>query len=187
MEVAQAFDHLQANLALEIGKFYAPSDRLSLGVGKIYRGVRYPIFDESRALFQTVAGFVLVLTHECDVDQANARLFNDHVLICPLIPFEKFVASYLQTLDENALKSFLANLGRRFISRVLYIPTFANMPYGALMYLNQITSTHISAFQDNRSDPICATTAYGLQIVDYVLQNHLLRPKSERLALDSSR
>lgn len=186
MEVAEAHGYLLESLKVNVGKFFAPGEHLSLGAGKIYKDVRYPIYDATRSIFQTASGIVLVLTHECDVDQANARLFNDHVLVCPLLPFEIFIAKYQKKLGEAQLRSFLVSLGNREISRVLYTPHHPSMPYGSLMYLNQITNTHVSAFDPEKATTLCALTAYGLSIVDQVLTNHLLRPKSERLPFDYS-
>ena len=51
------------------------------------------------------------------------------------------------------------------------------------MYLNHITNTHISAFSRKSSETIAAVTGPGLRIIDQMLENHLLRPKAERLAL----
>lgn len=187
MEINEAYQHLESNLDTNPGRFFSYSKDLSLGTGVIYQGIRYPIYDESRAIFQTATGFVLVLTHECDVDQNNARIFNDHALICPLIKFDIFVENYSSSLGSDLLKSFLANLGRRRISRVLYTPPFDGMPFGSLLYLNQITSTHISTFKLEQAEQLCTVTAHGLAEIDNFLKNHLLRPKTERLPLDDSR
>jgi len=54
------------------------------------------------------------------------------------------------------------------------------------MYLNHITNTHISAFSRQGSETIAAVTGPSLTIVDQTLENHLPRPKAERLALTTT-
>lgn len=183
MDVDTAYQNLRENLDIDVGSFFSQGDDLSPGVGKIYRGVRVPIYNEERAIFQTALSPVYVLTHECDIDQDNQREFNDYVLVCPLIAFDKFIETYHAVWDDQKFTSFLSNLGRRRVSRVLYIPPVEEMTFGALMYLNQITSTHISALEHEGASAMSAVTSRGLRIIDYFLQNHLLRPKTERLAL----
>jgi hypothetical protein len=52
-----------------------------------------------------------------------------------------------------------------------------------LMYLNQITHAHVSALTFENAARIASVTEYGLQKLDHMIQNHLLRPKAVRLAL----
>lgn len=183
IDIDQAYEQLRAHLTIDVGKFFFGGSSLSLGVGNIFDGIRYPLYDEERNIFFTVEGLVYVLTHECDIDQANDRLFNTDLLICPIIPFPDFVSEYQKVLDVDQLRNFITQLAARNVSRVVYLPTIPNhLPYGGLMYLNRITSTNLSAFKLPGVDHICAVTAHGLHLIDQALNNHLLRPKSERLA-----
>jgi hypothetical protein len=172
-------------LSFDAGKFFAPpSKAISLGVGKIYSGIRYPIYNEDKQIFQTVQGLVYVLTHECDIDQNNIRPFNTEVLICPILDFRLFVKHFQTVHSEEQLKNFLLNLAQRKVSRVIYIPEYApDLPYGGLLYFNQITNTHISAFSLDNVKEVCTVTRYGLEIIDQSIENHFLRPKAENLPL----
>jgi hypothetical protein len=183
MDVATAYGCLRENLDIDVGSFYSPGQELSLGAGKMYRGVRVPIFNEETFVFQTALSPVYVLTHECDVDQGNDREFNDYVLVCPLIPFERFVQEYCAVWDDEQFRGFLSSLARRRVSRVLYIPPVQELSFGALMYLNQITSTHVAALSHEHASPIGAVTTRCLRVIDHFLENHLLRPKAEALGL----
>ncbi len=185
MEIEEAYAHLRQHLSLDVGRFFSPGAQLSLGVGKIYSGIRLPVYDQDRNIFLTATGMVYVLTHECDVDQKNKRPYNTEVLICPIIPFEEFVVQYQEEFrSDDALKGMIANLADRNIYRLLYVPHYyPQMPRGGILYLNQITNTHISAFSQPEAESVCAATGYGLEVIDRYLQNHLLRPKAEMLAL----
>lgn len=185
MSPSDAHAIVAAELEVDAGRFYFQGGRLSLGVGKFYSGVLCPHLNLDDMLYDTVEATTMVLSHECDVDQANDRPFNDFVLVCPIISFEVFVEEYSARLGDEQLRGFLVNLAHRAISRVLYLPWgLTGLPMGGLLYLNQIVSTHVSAFSRDGVGAIGAASAYGLHIFDQVLTNHLLRPKSERLAFD---
>lgn len=185
MTVDEAHEVIARALSIEVGRFYSQGHHLSLGVGKIYSGIRFPIYDVTACIFDTAEGVALVLTHECDIDAGNDRPFNDFLLVCPVIRFEVFVDDFSRKLGDERLRNFLVELGRRTISRVAYIPWgLDDLPYGGLLYLNQISSTHVSAFGLTGVKVCGAATAYALIHIDHALTNHLLRPKAERLAFD---
>ena len=143
-----------------------------------FSNVRLPAFDSNALLYKTVRGLVYVVTHECDVSQDNRRPLNDSVLICPLIRFEEFVAEF------NALPNlpaFLGELATRDVFRAIYVPSLREIPYGAILYLNRITSTHVSAFEESGVDCIGAVSTTGLREIDASLQNLLMREKADRL------
>lgn len=182
MDFDQAYKHLAAHLRLDPGKFYFEGARLSLGVGQLFTEIRFPIYNENEELFETAEGSVYILTHECDIDQSNPRPFNTHLLVCPIIDFRDFVTEFQPLFNEGDFISFLARLGRREVSRLIYIPYYMpHLPYGGLLYLNRITHTHIKAFKGKKN--FCAVTNYGLLELDVAIENHLLRPKDEKLAL----
>ena len=188
MSPEAAIKVLEQELVFDAGRYYSAGANLSLGAGKIYTGIRSPRFNRADQLFDTAETPALVLTHECDVDQANARPFNDSVLVCPIIKFEDFVAEYWATLGDDHLRSFLSELARRNISRVAFLPWgLQPLPMGGLVYLNQITSTHISAFSRVEAAAVGATTEYGLRQIDLMLTNHLLGPRRKRLHLPPRR
>jgi len=183
MQVEEALHCVLANLRTDIGRFFATGEGLSLGKGKFYNSLIFPLFDDASQAFMTVAGIGYVLTHECDVDQQNNRTFNDDVLICPVIPFQDLVETLKQELPRDQLMAFLGNLGARNIHRLIYIPSLGEkLAYGGVLYLNQITNTPVSVFSNGEATSIGALTGYSLTIVEYAIENHLLRPKVERLA-----
>jgi len=185
MELNEAHQYLYARLDTEVGQYYSPGTDLNIGVGQLYCGVRYPLFDLDSSLFNTVEGSVYILSHECDLDQINDRPFNELALIVPIIPFENWYEEFYQ---ENAsspeiVHSFLGRIAKREVSRLFYFPAVGDhLPFGGLIYLNQITHTHMSIFNSRATQRICSVTAYGLSKVDQTLRQHLLRPKDDRLA-----
>ncbi len=187
MTLEEAYKIISAKSQLEFGKFYQAGSNLSLGVGKLFYDIRYPQYNLEDKAFDTYEGTVFILTHECDVAEENNRPFSDHLIFCPIIPLEALVAEYAETIgDDEALKSFLSHLAVHNVSRVIYLPPCGDaLPYGGVMYLNQITNTHRSAFPKDASNAFAATTGYGLRVIDMCLTNHLLRPKSETLAFST--
>lgn len=182
MTADEAYRRVADQLPSELqGQFYSPGGTVGLGKGKIYDGVTYPLFDVDSRTYMTAAGLVIVLTHECDVEPANDRVLNEELLICPIIPLESLVAEYEGVLAGELLPAFLGNLGARLVSRVVFIPAIRpELEFGGVLYLNQITHAHVSAFERGR--PVCAVSAFGLRHIEYSLENHLLRPKDDRLA-----
>lgn len=61
-------------------------------------------------------------------------------------------------------------------------PIRGEMDFGGVLYLNHITHTHVSTFDDGSAQGLCSVTAFGLEHIEYALENHLLRPKADRLA-----
>jgi hypothetical protein len=184
MNVEEAYRLVTRSSKLDVGRFYATGTNVGLGKGKIYKSVRVPIYSEQASKFDTREGIVYVLTHECDVDESNDRLFNTEVLICPIIQLADVVAEVQEEVSTEYLVSFLANLGARNIPRLIYLPPWSpQLPYGGIMYLNHISSTHVSAFAIEHAAPIAMLTAYGLMIVEHMIENHLLRPKVDPTAL----
>ena len=184
LNVGDAHRILAGKLAYGAGKFCAPAKDLSIGVGQIYSGIRFPLYNADSGRFQTASGIVYVLTHECDVDQNNQRTFNSDLLICPVIDFRIFVEEYQGGYTEEVFINFISSLAHREVSRVIYIPCYGDeLPYGGLLYLNQITNTHISAFLREGCHRLWTVTNYGLRVIDQSLTQHLLRPKSEVLPL----
>jgi hypothetical protein len=169
------------------GAFYGAVGERSLGAGLIYNDVVFPLFDETRGEFDTAQGLAYIVTHECDVDQVNARHFNDLIVICPLIPLDAFVGEYERAIGEEQLKSLLVSAAKNDVFRVFFLPPppgllgVAALARGALMYLNQLCSTHVSVFEEGKATPLCALSTRGIERLDWKLQNLLFRPKAETL------
>lgn len=168
------------------GRVYGPAEpALALGAGLIYSGIRYPVFEAARQIFLTVAGVVLVLTHECDIDQANVRPFTNDVLVLPLVPFETWYPKLQAAKDDPDIRGYLGDLGAHRVSQLVYFPPFPDVfPLGGIAYLNRITCTDVSAFRIDGAQRRGALTGYGLSVIDGRLANHLQREKADRLPLD---
>lgn len=183
MLVEDAYSLVIRSYPGEVGRFYFPGTLLALGKGEILKDAIFAMFDEQRKTYRMAEGIAYVLTHECDVEEANQRIYNDDLLVCPLIPLEVVVEELEAELTEEQLTSFLSNLGARNVSRLIYFPPVREcFPFGAVMFLNRITNAPVGVLR-TRSSLICALTGFGLTEVESALHNHLLRPKSERLAL----
>jgi hypothetical protein len=164
------------------GAFYGSMNVAAVGAGLIYSNVIFPLFDIDNRIFDTVEGAVYVLTHECDVDPGNNRHFNDHVVICPLIPLDDFITSYEIQFGEERAKSFLVEAAKNEVVRVFFLPPGPSgsvLSSGALLYLNNLCSTHMDAFRS--ADALCALSSHGLDRLDWKLQNLLFRPKVDPL------
>lgn len=166
-------------------RFYGSDAGLDWGVGLIARGLAYPVFDRREGEFSVVTGWAYVVSHECDIDPANDRPFNEAVLICPIIPLETVLSRYLSAKSPEKIRSFLIALGRREVDRAVYIPTIAdNLPYGGVLYLNALTHTDVKELSLVGVERCCAVSAFGLRYLDAALHNALLkRPKAQRLPL----
>lgn len=181
MTADEAHALISPYVSADVGKFYGSVNNLSLGAGLIYPDIRIPEFNVAEQLFDTFDTNVYVITHECDVDPGNVRPFSDLVLVCPVILLSDLIAEYIDEIGPTQIRAFLAAVGQRKISRVVYLPPGPqHMRHGGFIYLNNIASTHISAF--DKKVPICAVSQFGLKEVDMALTNHLLRPKAEWLS-----
>ena len=183
VDIARASTLAIERFPYNAGAFYGGAAGLALGVGLVFSNVNYPLFDENERLFDTVSGAVYVLTHECDLDAANERAFNEYALICPIICFREFALEFASSHSEGALFGFIPDLAANRIFRAIFVPPINRevLPFGGILYLNQISSTHVSAFRDGEAKLICALSTYAQRIIDYKLTNHLLRPKADQL------
>jgi len=186
--VLEANRYVLDRLDVEVGRFFYPAGAMALGVGQIYGGIRFAV-DTGDGHYRTVRGLVYVLTHECDVDPNNERSFNTHVLICPVIRFEEWYQEFSQENTSDYVRSFLALLAARKVSRVMYLPFLGTeqLPYGGLLYLNTITNSLVEAFLHSDARRLGTATSYGIWSIDQVLQRHLFREKAERVPLDQER
>lgn len=183
MTEAEAHKILSASSPLSPGKFYGSTEQLALGTGLIYAAIRCPVYNPEDRLFSTMELPVYVLTHECDVDQDNDRSFNEYLTVCPLILLSEFLIVYEEWMQgADNLGNFLSAIANRSVNRLMYLPPGpGQLQYGALLYLNNIVSTHICEFESVK--PFASVSAYGLEAIDKTFFNHFLRPKADRLSL----
>lgn len=166
-----------------VGAFYGSAQNLSVGAGLIYHGVRVPEFDPERQIFDTYERPVYVLTHECDIDQANDRHFNESVIICPVTPINVLADTFSDLTSEGAFFGMLPDIAADRVFRVFLLPPGmpGELAQGGVLELNTLCSTHVSEFRQSRVAPVCALSQYAQTILDRKLLNHLLRPKSDIL------
>jgi len=163
---------------------YGSLGELPFGAGMVCGDIKYPIPNIKKGVFITVSGTVLVLTHECDIAPGNNKVFNEDILICPIIPFKNFFNLYKAKFPEEKLKSFLKSLSENRVNRMMYIPPHGQdvLKYGGLLFFNKICSTHRELIEKDDS-AVCTLSAIGYDKLGYMLHNHLLRPKSVDLPL----
>ncbi len=160
--------------------FYGSSEGVSIGSGLILNDVEFATFDPAVDRFVVISGKIIVLSHECDLDGDNDRLLNDRALICPVLSISDLLErAKLKSFNQEKIDTFLVNLVKRRVSRAIFFPPLSDLPSGGILYLNEITSTPVSRL--SAANPICAVSAYGMRVIDYSLENHLRRPKAERL------
>jgi hypothetical protein len=165
----------------DIGKFYGSPAGMALGTGLIFDGIRFPAYDQEQKIFSTLEGPVLVLTHECDVDRANQRSFNELVIVCPIIKFDDWAEAQMELNGESGLLNTAHDLAAGNIFRVGFLPPMEILPLGGLLYLNQLSHTHAEVFGFSSAKVVASLSSYSMRILDYKLQNHLFRPKSDQL------
>lgn len=179
---------LQSHRRVErLGAYYGGADGLSPGAGLIYSGVAYTVFNSVSRRFEARKGPVLVLTHECDIDPNNQREFNEYFVFAPLILMSGF-ASYFEALGlRETAKSLVAEVAKDGVNRLLFLPPasqFINAPEledGAVIYWNQLGSTHVGQLSDGDARAMCALSEHALDHVDLLFKQHFLRPKSDQL------
>lgn len=188
MQVKEAYRIVEVAALDDPGIFYGNAAELALGAGLILAPVDFPSYSPSEDRFVVWGGPVLVLSHECDLDQDNQRLLNDLALVCPVRRLDAVVEMAAeQGYSDNDLTTFLGNLGRRRVSRAVYLPPLPEiLPFGGFLYLNQFSHTSVRRLADDGVTPVAALTAYAMQSVDYALASHLFRDKSDRLPHSST-
>ena len=139
----------------------------------IYSGVSFPIFNTGSARYEVLRGTVVVLTHECDVEQANQKPFNSDLIFAPIGRFDDFFTELRETKGEDEAKAYLGDLCRDRISQLFYFPPFGEMATGGIVYLNRIGTSHLSQFQRDGVAAVSALSAYGYQRLGWSLANHL--------------
>jgi hypothetical protein len=176
--IDEYFNFINRHLTVSETDFYVTENHFALGRGLIYDQVRYPLYLPDERKFRTVEGRVYVLTHECDADQSNIRPYNDDILICPLLQFEIWVCDFHQRYGRDKCLSWLANMGKRKISRLFYFPKIDDrFRFGAVAFLNQMYSTKINEFVEDRAQLVSSLSSDGLEDIQTVLRTHFFRPK----------
>lgn len=182
MTLQEAAQFIEGLVPAVYHRFYGQPQNLGLGAGIICDRVMYSIYHPDSHTFISVRGLVYVLTHECDIDPANVRPFNDDVLICPIIKLESFLKHFSDAYPTEDLKAYIGNLVTHRVSQLIYLPGGgAFLPNGGIMYLNQITNTKVALVQTAPSQMVGAVSAPGLELIDLALENHLRRVKADRL------
>jgi hypothetical protein len=178
----------KSNTARHSGAWYGSAAKLAPGVGVIFNGVPYPIFNPETGRYQVHSGLVLILTHECDIDQDNIRAMNRSLLIAPLIKMSAFAANFSATAElQEAARALAREIPANRVHRLMYLPPPSELlhvndfPLGAFIYFNGITNADVSHLTTTGARAVCALSESGLYAIDTRLKNHLFRSKSEQL------
>lgn len=169
----------------DFARFYGPVGELSWGVGLLAHNLAFPIYDIAESEFTVLEGIAYVLSHECDIDQANSRPFNDMATVCPIIPLATALEDLTAARTDAQVRNFIDALARNSVDRVCFFPAYdPHLPFGGLAYLNALTHTHVSELERQGVEKLCAVSSFGLRHVDVAINNALLkRPKAQRLPL----
>ena len=168
---------------LQGNAFYGDATALAIGAGVIAGPLRYPLYNLETGVFNTVEGDAIVFTHECDIDPGNNRYFNDYFVICPVTPLAAWLEECVSSESEGYARALVDAIAADEVNRVFYLPPH-NVPslrHGALLYLNQMTSTHVGSFELSSPRNLCALSTYGQRALDWKLENHFKRPKDDQL------
>jgi hypothetical protein len=171
-----------------IGAFYGSAAELAPGTGLIFSGVTYPTYNPANARFEARRGAVLILTHECDIDQQNVREFNTGFVLAPLIAMASFARMFEQANRHDLARNLARDVAGDRVSRLFFLPPpnpllpANGMGLGAFIYLNAITSGHVKQLSVQEAHKVCALSEYGLEALDRKLRNHFLRPTAQQLA-----
>jgi hypothetical protein len=179
MELAEAYNLINGP-AHNVGRFYGPAAGFDLGAGLILQNVAFPLYSVAEQDFEIVEGLVYILSHECDIDQANERPYSDLATLCPIIPLEAAFEKYLERRSSNEAGAFFGNVGKRLVERITYIPAIAeHLPYGGLLYFGMLSHTHVDELSNERVLRCAAVSMYGLQSIDAALQQAFAKPKAQ--------
>jgi hypothetical protein len=157
-----------------------------MGAGLLLDRCPYPMPNEQLSKFDTVIGKVLVITHECDVDKSNERMFNDQLVVIPILPLDDWCELMDEDCGLGSWGGILPKIASDDVFRVMYLPPVPRsintaLPSGGLLNLNSIASAQISWFDKYNTMPICSLSGIGLRAFDYKITNHLLRQKAAPL------
>lgn len=175
-------------LPTDPARFYGPAAGLPLGAGLILRDCPVAHPDINKLRYETGLSVALVLTHECDVDQSNERVFNDLILVCPIIPLFDFCEEYESELGVGSWGGLLPHLARGDVFRAMYIPpprpelSCPELEGGGILYFNHISACRVSWLNDLPSKMICSLSERGLRMLDLKLKTHLFREKPTALS-----
>jgi hypothetical protein len=159
-----------------------------MGAGLLLRKCPCPLPDPGGYKFRTGLVYALVLTHECDVEQSNQRVFNDKVLVVPVIPIEDICKVVSPGHGDGEWRQLLPSIAAGKVFRAMYIPPVPwnltsrpDLRYGGILQFNTISHCPIAWFDHYNTETVCGLSAYGLRALDYRLENHLRRPKSDMM------
>lgn len=187
MQYPNALEVCLRHFESDPARFYGPAATLPLGAGVLLRDCVIALPHPAETRFETGVGLALVLTHECDIDQQNERVFNDLLLVCPVIQLDHFCAECEEEAGSGAWGGILPAIARDDVYRAMYLPPLPTqwscpeMEGGGIIYLNHISTCRVQWLSKLEEHAICSLSARGLYRFDVKLQNHLFREKAAQL------
>lgn len=176
-----------AKSKFDTGRFYGPAAGLPLGTGLLLSECVLAFADEGARRYQTGVGPALVLTHECDVDPANVRYFNDLFLAFPIMALDDFCEEYEAERGPGSWAEFLPALARDEVVRAMWLPPIPNgadhpkLESGGVIYLNQLSHSCTAWVEDIETKAICTLSSFGLRYLDTKIANLWNREKAVTL------
>ena len=173
----------------DFGRFYGPATGLPLGSGLLISDCVLAFANESEKRYQTGTGPALILTHECDIDQANARHFNDLFLAFPIISLDDFCDEFETEHGPESWAAFLPALVKDDVVRAMWIPPVPDsskcpeLQGGGVIYLNQLSHSRVEWVTDIEKQAICTLSSFGLRYFDAKIGNLWNREKAVPLPL----
>lgn len=171
----------------DASRFYQPSRDLPIGAGVILKNCPFALPSEEGVRYETAIGLALVMTHECDLDEANNRQFNDAMLVCPITLLEDYCIEAEAELGVGGWGGILPYIASDQVFRVMYLPPMPphlgcpEMRFGGIVYLNDMSSCPLAWLAETDGHAAGSLSHIGLRAFDYKLQNHLFREKAASL------
>jgi hypothetical protein len=168
-------------------RFYGTAVGMPLGAGLLIRDCVLAHPDPQVVEYRTIQGPALVLTHECDVDPANERYFNDMFLVCPIMPLDEFCEGIESQDGVGAWGGILREVAADKVYRAMYLPPVPAMFHcpemegGGVIYLNHISASRVEWVRDLAGQAMCSLSAPALRFLDIKMHNHLIREKATAL------
>jgi hypothetical protein len=118
-----AFRLCMENVSPDASRFYMPPGKLPIGAGPILSGCAIPLPSPTERKFITGLSIALVLTHECHLDQANDRAFNDTVLVVPVQPLQSVCDAFERRYGPGHTVAFsLRSPPDQYFASCIFLP-----------------------------------------------------------------
>lgn len=88
--------------------------------------------------FNSVLGFVIVISNSCDISSENSRKIPKEALIAPVIPVANYKDTLLKGLSEEYVNNLFNDIVNQRVSNILYLPPTPNGKDDFIVLLDKI-------------------------------------------------